>query len=291
MLVAYADAKRNIDGVWKEYASKRREPRTGDEAARLRQLQSIRSLTNQAISSSEEKLALALSAYDTVDRQIRRLDTDLLKNERSLYAGLRRDWESGEAAPYTPVPKDTDRFSLPGQLLTFWSGLISLDPLVCLAYLNEHIQKSEGADKVANESGGAVVPIEMDADPSEPRYCYCQRVSYGEVRHVCLRRWWHVIMTTVLVNGFILGALDWIDLPRASGSASFVRPLIGRDQGQAYPRMHLSAPDHSAHMEWTGGVSSFVLHKHIHCARCTTRRVKNTSHHVRLHVPHRRVAR
>ena len=160
----------------------------------------IRDKSQLICSLAEEKLALALSAYDTVDRQIRRLDTDLLKNERSLYAGLRKDLESSNSMEFptsnTPVPKDSDRFSPSGQLLTFWSALVSLDPLVCLEYLKEHMQSNremphnvqgherprDAKQSSPKKSSDSSVPIEhIDADPSEPKYCYCQRVSYGEV--------------------------------------------------------------------------------------------------------------
>lgn len=160
----------------------------------------IRDKSQLICSLAEEKLALALSAYDTVDRQIRRLDIDLLKNERSLYAGLRKELESSNSmessTSSTPVPKDSDRFSPSGQLLTFWSALISLDPLVCLEYLKEHMQSNRGIQhnvqgherprdakqSSPKKSSDSSVPIEhIDADPSEPKYCYCQRVSYGEV--------------------------------------------------------------------------------------------------------------
>lgn len=152
-----------------------------------------------AASVADEKVALAMSAYDTVDRHIRRLDMDLLKNERSLYAGLRSEVQGTAADDAvrhgTPVPKETDRFSQDGQLLAFWSGLVGLEPLTCLAYLREHIQAMHGmsaknsatAAQASQTRAGSPEPAKSsvdpaDVDPSEPTYCYCDRVSFGEVR-------------------------------------------------------------------------------------------------------------
>ena len=153
----------------------------------IHHLKQMQERTQRMLELSEEKLALAISTYDTVDRHIRRLDNDLLKNERSLHAGLRRELtesSDGTQVQQTPVPMDSDRFSPDGQLLTFWSGLISLSPLTCLAYLKEFMQKTKDEAmraKRASPAADVIRDADIDVEPSEPRYCYCNRVSYGEV--------------------------------------------------------------------------------------------------------------
>ncbi|WFD20580.1 hypothetical protein MCAP1_002827 [Malassezia caprae] len=145
--------KGNIHETWQQYCTARSQDASDDAVAassRTSQLREIRDHTQKAVSLSEEKLALALSAYEVVDRQIRRLDMDLLKTEKSLCAALRQEMTdalqpSSSNRVHVPVPKETDRFSPEGQLLTFWSGLISLDPLTCLAYLREFLQSDTPA--------------------------------------------------------------------------------------------------------------------------------------------------
>ena len=164
------------------------------------------------VSIGDEKLALAVAAYDSVDRHIRRLDADLLKNERSLHAGLREELAGKSAGDgtTTALPLARDRFSPDGQLLTFWSGLVHLDTLTCLAYLKEHLGKEAAAadarpakgrhkrtasqQSASNaEPAGMTRFAETEVDPSEPRYCYCDRVSYGEMvacdNDDCPREW------------------------------------------------------------------------------------------------------
>ena len=167
-----------------------------------------------------------LSAYDTVDRQIRRLDNDLLKNERSLYAGLRHELEGHDDTLQTPVPKETDRFSPAGQLLTFWSGLVSLDPLVCLAYLQEHMQKQ--APEPSTPPTHALVPLDtIEADPSEPRYCYCDRFSYGDIvacdNDDCPREWFHI------------GCVGLDQPPKGTWYCQFCAPPHWKGPGQQIP--------------------------------------------------------
>lgn len=183
---------------------------TTSPARRQKLLSQIYTTVQNTVSMSEEKLALAVAAYDSVDRQIRRLDTDLLKNERSLHAGLRRELteDTADSSGTAPLPLASDRFSPEGQLLTFWSGLISLDPLTCLAYLKEHLAKDLVGEPTPARAGHkrttpqqapppdtnpmARIP-ETEVDPSEPRYCYCDRVSYGEMvacdNDDCPREW------------------------------------------------------------------------------------------------------
>ena len=182
--------KDKVHETWKQYCSGRDLDASAEDvsaaSSRVSQLQCIRDQTQQAVSLSEEKLALALSSYEVVDRQIHRLDMDLLKTEKSLCAGLRQEMadalesSSSSNRPFVPVPKDTDRFSLEGQLLTFWSGLISLDPLTCLAYLREFLQtdtsepdigkKKRKTSMKPDETPSNLEPTGLiDYDPSDQR--------------------------------------------------------------------------------------------------------------------------
>ncbi|WFD43593.1 hypothetical protein MPSI1_002256 [Malassezia psittaci] len=184
----------------------------GPSAERQALLQRIQTLSQTTQSIAKEKIALAITAYASVDRQIRRLDSDLLKNELSLYAGIRNELAhpSTDGPNAIPLPQATDRFSPEGQLLQFWSGLVPLDTLTCLAYLKEHLgtdtptnqptkkqrraQSTSQRDKHAShDTNSSTRFADTEIDPSEPRYCYCDRVSYGEMvacdNEECPREW------------------------------------------------------------------------------------------------------
>lgn len=244
---AHTDEKTEIDVLWKQYCAARhcgplaaeahaevKQETHGDEsgaassaasgaagntastsdaaAERHDLLLRLSARAQSTVSIGDEKLALAVAAYDSVDRHIRRLDADLLKNERSLHAGLREELAGKPAndGTTTALPLASDRFSPDGQLLTFWSGLVHLDTLTCLAYLKEHLAKEAAAADARPAKGrhkrtasqqsashaepaGMTRFAETEVDPSEPRYCYCDRVSYGEMvacdNDDCPREW------------------------------------------------------------------------------------------------------
>lgn len=213
------------------------------------QLAQIYAASQSAVSMGEEKLALAVAAYDTIDRHIRRLDIDLLKNERSLHAGLRKELTDDTPSEGTaPLPLASDRFSPEGQHLTFWSGLVSLDPLTCLAYLKEHLatelaaleaQPKRGHKRTASQqatpdAAGIARIAEADIDPSEPRYCYCNRVSYGEMvacdNDDCPREWvrYYFFSSSSTTHVSVSSSS-----PRGAGSASCAPRRTGRGQARA----------------------------------------------------------
>lgn len=125
-------------------------------------LSSIAALARELVRNREEKVAIAVGAYNLIDRHIRALDSALSAQETSVL-GL------GEAAVVAPVP---------------------LAPVVV------EPPKGPRRGKKKRKSGTSVpepVPlvlepqIEIDADPNEPRYCYCNNVSYGEVSNAGVR--------------------------------------------------------------------------------------------------------
>ena len=176
-------------------------------ASGKQQLRAMRRAADASIDDAEERLALATSLYDVVDRHIRRLDADLQKNEDSLYKGLRQEIEAEQTSGggrHSKAPWISDRLAPEGQLLPFWSSLVAMDPRVCLEYLKEYLvipsdasqaealqasvkkkpgrkpKRPAGEDSAADAE--AMRAAALDVDPSEPRYCYCNGVSYGEVR-------------------------------------------------------------------------------------------------------------
>lgn len=84
------------DGVNLENAST--SSQTLDKSARLELLRSISLAANEAVKVAEEKMGLAATAYNWIDRHIRRLDTDISKLESSILLGLRTGTEESRGA-------------------------------------------------------------------------------------------------------------------------------------------------------------------------------------------------
>lgn len=209
-------------------------------------LKQIAESSNEAIRSAEEKVGLAATAYDWVDRHIRRLDSDLLKSENSLTMGLRPGTnESNNASNSNGLGKSSngDLEMRNGNL----EGLMNdADGEGGGGGENKKkrkrpIPKNKNRGSFGNDDRDdlSILP-DMPIDPNEPRYCYCDQVSFGDVSIqnrllflfglrtltkklallwrffeescltcfssplpflLCLFRWWLVKTTTVQENG------------------------------------------------------------------------------------------
>ncbi|KAK4705789.1 hypothetical protein P7C70_g403, partial [Phenoliferia sp. Uapishka_3] len=180
---------------------------------------SILKACQMAIRAGEDKVGLAVSMYESVDRHIRRLDDDLHKYEDSLVIGLRAGTLPSHDAP------STSKKSPPGR--TTSRGAIALGEMDAYSSEREDQYKqpegeklrkrkrdrkrkkksAEGDFTVVSEGGvGALGEAEivgetslgdvMVVDPTEPTYCYCEQVSYGEMigceNDDCAREWFHL---------------------------------------------------------------------------------------------------
>ena len=119
----------------------------------------VRDACTDALALADEKVALAQAAYDLIDAHITRLDRDLRTFDQAL---LEREAAEAAAAGIKP--------STPGG--TGGGGVQT---------------EKEGGALRANEA----VPV----DPNEPRYCVCQRVSFGPMiacdNENCDMEWFH----------------------------------------------------------------------------------------------------
>jgi hypothetical protein len=172
-------------------------------AARLEMLSGIAKASTEAIRAAEEKVGLAVTAYDWVDRQIRRLDADLQKSENSLLLGLRAGTEASRGL------QDALGVNFNGQ-----DGKHRWEDVERLL-----LGRSDGSAP-SNADGGLAAPAipnrkkrgklasahqqiddveltanDMAIDPNEPTYCYCDQVSYGDMvacdNEDCPREWFH----------------------------------------------------------------------------------------------------
>ncbi|POY75864.1 hypothetical protein BMF94_0946 [Rhodotorula taiwanensis] len=229
-----------------------------DEPAALRaalvgrdKLLKIAELATGAVRAGEDKVGLAITLYQTVDRHIQRLDADLARYEDSLVIGLRdgtvpsHDAPSamrksppgpttslgaialGEKEAYangsgsataaaaaggvagpgrarrggaTAAADDGKEVAAPGAGATPGGGPRSTrkKPQRTAEDLEKErewkrrkeLLKHERAQKKREEDSG------MPIDPNEPLYCYCNRVSFGEMiaceNEDCDREWFHL---------------------------------------------------------------------------------------------------
>lgn len=164
-------------------------------AARRALLKHIADSSTEAIRSAEEKIGLAATAYDWVDRHIRRLDSDLLKSESNLSLGLRPGTEQSN------VVRDSISVSGNGKGKGKNPSGMGLDVnrngngaegnSLEIDFNGEGVENGiEGNKKKIRRHAPKNHRIEMEEfsvlpdmpiDPNEPRYCYCDQVSFGDV--------------------------------------------------------------------------------------------------------------
>ncbi|WPT12378.1 Inhibitor of growth protein 5 [Picochlorum sp. SENEW3] len=130
---------------------------------------------NQIMMISEEKVKRAQQVYDLVDQHIRKLDKDL-KNFGA------------------EVSKERDRLDIP----------------VPVREQKNTVDLSSGRKRKETPRSDAEAPVEVDpnmsaeqlyqealavTDPNEPKYCYCNRISFGEMiaceNDDCPIEWFH----------------------------------------------------------------------------------------------------
>ncbi|RXK42421.1 hypothetical protein M231_00411 [Tremella mesenterica] len=146
-------------------------------------LPEIARLVRDIVRNGEEKLAVAVGAYNSVDRHIRALDSALSAQEASMILGLRADTLPSAAVEGTPEPQPTLSAEEGGELVLGIGG-------------GRKRKKGRGKKaKVEMEVSEDVAPV-IEADPSEPRYCYCNQVSHGQMigcdNDDCPLEWFHL---------------------------------------------------------------------------------------------------
>lgn len=127
--------------------------------------QRIEGNINEMIRLSEEKLARAQQVYDFIDGHIRKLDKDL---------------EAFDA----DIAKERQRLGLPPA-----PGSTSQ------AEDGKRRQRKDGAPPTSLTDEELYKIALAHADPTEPTYCYCKRISYGEMiaceNQDCPIEWFH----------------------------------------------------------------------------------------------------
>ncbi|ORX38443.1 hypothetical protein BD324DRAFT_620889 [Kockovaella imperatae] len=168
------------------------EGKTDTRASEL--LPDIGRLAREMVRNGEEKVALAVGAYNAIDRHIRALDSALSAHEASILLGLRPDTNPSAAVE-------------PGMVLLDGIGknpgedreqvTIGMGGGTARKKKGKKNQATNGASDLPDATTELPGPLfDLEVDPNEPRYCYCNNVSYGQMvgceNDECPLEWFHL---------------------------------------------------------------------------------------------------
>ncbi|XP_027366656.1 PHD finger protein ING1 isoform X2 [Abrus precatorius] len=127
-----------------------------------------------SIRIADEKVALAVQAYDLVDTHIQQLDQYLKKFDEELRRGPDGNTKSGRGNE-----SGTGRG---GRKKTRQTAVVAAAAAAA----------TEAQTTSANPTG---MDLDLPVDPNEPTYCFCNQVSYGEMvacdNPDCKIEWFH----------------------------------------------------------------------------------------------------
>ncbi|KAG8369737.1 hypothetical protein BUALT_Bualt14G0044900 [Buddleja alternifolia] len=136
-----------------------------------------------AIRIADEKVALAVQAYDLVDAHVQQLDQYLKKFDEDL----RRE---REALAATESPPSVDNNMKAGSSGTRNRG--RKKTRLATSTASAAATAAVAATTAANSTS---MELDLPVDPNEPTYCFCNQVSYGEMvacdNPDCKIEWFH----------------------------------------------------------------------------------------------------
>ncbi|KAG2149273.1 hypothetical protein DEU56DRAFT_781389 [Suillus clintonianus] len=188
-------------------------------------LQQIAQVSEEALRASEEKVNIAQTAYETVDRHIRLLDQAIKEQEASISLGIR---PGTHLAPILLPDLVVPRWARPTRIEH--SPTPSLSPELSAISLPQEPAKELPAESARPGRGrkarkkpepesetppplpeevlkipptrttrSVKLTIPAQADSNEPRYCYCNQVSYDTMvacdSDTCKLEWFHLPCT------------------------------------------------------------------------------------------------
>ncbi|SGY76464.1 BQ5605_C005g03492 [Microbotryum silenes-dioicae] len=185
------------------------------ETTRRMMLIQVTKAARATIRAAEDKINLTQTLYDLVDRHIQRLDNDLARHEDSFVLGMRPGTLPSHDAP------SVSQKEAPGA--TTSRGAIALGEKEAYEGINltddeERYRRGRGGadgrpmvgtDKYMQDERRRLrdEKLRMRAekqrldtamghiDPNEPTYCFCERVSFGQMvgceNEDCSREWFH----------------------------------------------------------------------------------------------------
>ncbi|KAI9323103.1 hypothetical protein BX666DRAFT_2126664 [Dichotomocladium elegans] len=221
-------AQELVESVAKESIDLINTIRDLDPNARIDRLKELGRLLTESLKRGEEKVALAKTTFDAVERHCNRLDADLVKFEEESPLGHERITSQPGLAPSArsllrevarekaSASRGCDRDRKDGKMEKREAGgpkkrkLKDASPppgslrgsqalkeprnLKALDKKNLNSAFGRPVYKAKKMKGG--VPVDLPIDPNEPLYCYCQQVSYGEMvacdNTDCEIEWFHL---------------------------------------------------------------------------------------------------
>ncbi|KAG1449689.1 hypothetical protein G6F56_008571 [Rhizopus delemar] len=160
-----------------------------DSNVRMDKLKYFMTILTETLKRGEEKVALAKSTFDTIDRHCNRLDADLVKVEEEQALGSIRITNLPGQCPSARNLKSGSTIREPKRTeikvekkIRKRKTMKDTDESSSPARTQSKLLKT--TEKTKTNKGGrskTVVPHDMPIDPNEPLYCYCQQVSFGEM--------------------------------------------------------------------------------------------------------------
>ncbi|CAI2161983.1 5056_t:CDS:2 [Funneliformis geosporum] len=181
---------------------------------RVEQLKKLGSLLTDSLKNGEERVSLATSTYDTVDRHIRRLDDDLQKFEDEQMTGPGRvspaansnvvrepdvtrkqnqknDKEKKDGKPEKRAQQGGDSSNHKKRKTNNAKDTATPPPTTS----RNHGDKDLVSHNIIIRNDDTSTAADMPIDPNEPIYCYCQQVSWGDMvacdNSECEIEWFH----------------------------------------------------------------------------------------------------
>jgi hypothetical protein len=167
-----------------------------DEEEILKKLTSKR---QRVVQKLDEKIAIASQSYDIIDHHIRRLDQDL-----EAYAELLKHNGEFEDDKATKKKKklQQQQLQLQQQIQQQQQALTPVLKKQSTSTTGNGSTTSgrkrsavEAQLEVVSVVPGGIITEELPVDPNEPLYCFCRRVSYGNMvgcdNDDCKYEWFH----------------------------------------------------------------------------------------------------
>ncbi|KZO95237.1 hypothetical protein CALVIDRAFT_538377 [Calocera viscosa TUFC12733] len=150
-------------GAHSQAVPKKVEPEPSTAVTR-RMLARIAKLSDESLRASDEKIGIAKAMYDLVDRHVRSLDAKIKEYEASVAIGLR---------PGTHPMDGTLTFEGSEEPVEYHESRRGRK--------KDRKGKRRAPDDEAEQDQPSDVLVNMPIMEMEPTYCYCHRVSFGEM--------------------------------------------------------------------------------------------------------------
>ncbi|KAL4135298.1 hypothetical protein QTP88_006916 [Uroleucon formosanum] len=164
---------------------------------------SIKRQFDTAKAYSDDKVQLSIQTYELVDKHIQKLDTELLKFKEKIQLQIDMRDAAIKSKLNLPLKKEG-------------SKLTSAPPSDSV--VSDTLNPTKSVDNVAVETsclfralvGTGTAYVDMPLDPTEPTFCLCKQVSFGEMIACDNPDGENGVMNLILGDLDILAANLWV---------------------------------------------------------------------------------